>query len=128
MAHPDEQQIMAEIGLGQHYTGFNGSLSCGFYLRNQAIERLPDALASHGMTLAPAWAAHVRKAALVDQVISGDYSLTNVWIACSYAIQDALYRAAGSPGIIPEECWQFFSARERSAWQQYEGTRSRRYA
>lgn len=118
MAIELEETIMREIGLGNHYSWFNGSGSCG-YIRRSAIERLPEVAEKHGLTIAPVWLAHLKRAERADNINGydgGRYRLTNVWIACSYAIQDATYRAAGDNGFEPEENFYFFSADERQQW------------
>lgn len=117
-----EDKIMARIGLGQHYSWSNGSGSCE-YIRRNAVEKLPDALEEHGLEITPAWLAHCRKAIRADSV--SRYRLTNTWIACSYAIQDAIYRAADGNGISPVEDWHFRDDKERQAWEQRENPEAR---
>ena len=114
MAVELEQTVMAAIGLGQHYNWYNGSGSCG-YIRRDAVERLAGAAKKHGLSIAPAWQKHCETAIRVDACDS-EYTLTNVWIACSYAIQDAIYRKDGGKGFEPSENWHFFTDAARQAW------------
>jgi hypothetical protein len=116
MAIELESTIMQKIGLGQHYSWSNGSGSCR-YIRDEALKLLPGAAAENGLTIHPAWLAHCRKASRVDQVGGDCYRLTNVWIACSYAIEDAIHRSEGGEGFTPQEDWYFFSDAERQRWQ-----------
>lgn len=118
MAVELEQTVMREIGLGQHYSWFNGSGSCQ-YIRREAVDKLPATAQKHGLTIAPAWLKHCRTANQVDQVNGSQYSLTNTWVACSYAIQDAIYRSEGGEdaGYSPDvHTWQFWSDKERNEW------------
>lgn len=120
MAVELEEMIMAEIGLGSNYRWFNGSGSCG-YIRRNAVDELPKVAKKHGLTIAPSWLNHCREADEVDQVDGEQYSLTNTWIACSYAIQDAIYRKEGGEqaGFSPDvHQWQFWSDKERNKWNQ----------
>ncbi len=96
MADPIEQQVMAAIGFGSHYNWYNGSGSCKGRAR-EALRLLPMKLEAEEMTLDPQWAAAIQQAIGEDS----EYGLTMAWKACSYAIQDALYRKAGSQGIDP---------------------------
>lgn len=83
MAVDLEQKVMRQTGLGNHYSWFNGSGSCQ-YIRDEAIKRLPGAAKENGLDISSAWLAHLRTASQVDNVNSGKYSLTNVWIAGCY--------------------------------------------
>jgi len=110
MAVELEQAIMREIGLGNHYSWFNGSGSCE-YIRREAVNRLPAIAQGHGLTISKKWLAQCKTANQVDQVDGNQYSLTNTWITCSYAIQDAIYRKEGGDkaGYDPptgDEHWQ----------------------
>ena len=119
MAVDLEQKVMRQIGLGQHYSWYNGSGSCQ-YIRDEAIQRLPDAAKENGLDVSNAWLAHLRTASQVDSVNSGKYGLTNVWISCSYAVQDAIYRAEDGKGYDPpkgDDHWHFWSDKERSEWK-----------
>jgi len=119
MAVELEQTVMREIGLGNHYNWFNGSGSCQ-YIRRGAVDKLPTVARKHGLTIAPAWLKHCRTANQVDQVNGSQYSLTNTWVACSYAIQDAIYRSEGGEdaGFSPDNHrWQFWSDKERNEWE-----------
>lgn len=126
MAMPLESKVMEEIGLGQHYSWYNGSGSCQ-YTRDEAIRRLPEACTKNGLTVSPAWITHCRRASLADQVDARNYGLTNVWVACSYAISDAIYRSQGgeSAGIMPTEDFRFFDPKDRERWNMAYGDRSR---
>lgn len=119
MAHPTEQEIMNAIGLGTGYHYFNGSGSCRGIAR-KAIEKLPEALAKAGMDLDRRWAEMLGTAHAADNLDSpGGYSLTNVWVACSYAIQDAMYRQQDpKSGIDPKHMrMHFFHTEKRKEWE-----------
>ena len=120
MAVELESKVMKEIGLGQHYSWFNGSGSCR-HIRNAAIGNLAQVASANGLTVTPEWLAYCRTASQVDNVGGGEYRLTNVWIACSYAIQDAIYRSEGgeSAGYAPptNPNWYFFRDEERQQWE-----------
>lgn len=123
MAHPTEQEIMAAIGLGSHYNWYNGSGSCA-WIGRQAVEKLPDALQERGMSLSKEWARVLSKALQADSFDSpGGYSLTNVWVACSYAIQDAMYRheSPDSEGVDPAHMhFHFFETEKQEQWAKME--------
>lgn len=97
-----EQTVMREIGLGNHYNLFNGSGWC-LYIRRSAVDKLPSIAQKHGLTISPDWLKYCRAANQVDQV-NDQYSLTNTWVACSYAIEDAIYRSDGGEdaGFSPD--------------------------
>lgn len=120
MAFELESKVMEEVGLGQHYSWFNGSGSCR-YIRNAAIDKLAQVASKNGLTVSEKWLAHCRLASRVDECGNSQYRLTNVWIACSYAIQDAICRKEGgeSAGYNPlkNPNWYFFSDKERERWQ-----------
>jgi len=116
MAVELEETIMREIGLGQHYSWFNGSGSCGGIAR-EAVDRLAGTMEKHGLTLSPQWFAHCKKAIGVDMFGGGIYSLTNTWVACSYAIQDGIYRSDDGRGFEPVEDWHFWSSEKRRQWE-----------
>lgn len=126
MAMELESKVMEEIGLGQHYSWYNGSGSCQ-YFRDEAIRRLPEACKKNGLTVSPKWLAHCQRASLADNVDARNYGLTNVWIACSYAIQDAIYRSQGgeSAGITPTENFNFFDPKDRERWNMMYGKNAR---
>jgi hypothetical protein len=121
MAVDMEQEVMRDIGLSPHYHYFNGSGSCQ-WIRKEAIEKLPGALEARGLSLSIAWAALLRRADLADSYDGpGQYSLTNVWIACSYAIQDALYRQAGgeAKGVPTKDFrFHFFYPEDRKRFEE----------
>lgn len=121
MAVELESKVMEGIGLGQHYSWFNGSGSCR-YIRNAAIDKLTQVASENGLTIAPEWTAYCRTASRADECGGSQYRLTNVWIACSYAIQDAIYRSEGDGGYSPPENpdWAFFSDDDRQRWERQE--------
>ncbi len=121
MAVELERTVMMEIGLGNNYRWFNGSGSCR-YIRQGAVGKLAEAARKHGLSIASTWLARCKVANQVDAVDSGEYGLTNTWVSCSYAIQDAIYRKEGGDeqGFDPpgdEEGWQFFSDEKRKMWR-----------
>lgn len=119
MAVELEQTVMREIGLGNHYNWFNGSGSCE-YIRRDAVNKLPQAAQKHSLTISPKWLAHCKTANQVDQADGEQYTLTNTWIACSYAIQDAIYRQGNGKGFDPpqdDSGWHFWSDEGRDRWQ-----------
>jgi hypothetical protein len=114
-----EQEVMQGIGLGQNYRWYNGSGSCS-HIRRKAVDQLVSVAEKKGLQISSDWVAHCRKATRVDQVGSGQFGLTNTWIACSYAIQDAIYRHEGGEGYDPptgEDHWYFFSKDDRREWK-----------
>ena len=113
-----EEKIMKEIGLGSHYNLLNGSGSCG-YIARDAVNNLARALEDNGLTLSQEWAVHCQRAVNVDAFRGNKFSLTNTWVACSYAIQDAVYRKNNGKGFKPVEDWYFFSQKEREKWEMY---------
>jgi hypothetical protein len=120
MAIPEEERIMREIGLGQHYSYFNGSGSCA-YIRREAIDNLPTVLKKHGYKINSGWHRLVMEADRVDGA-DGESTLTNVWIMCSYAIQDAIYRKSGNGFDAPENpSWYFWSDEIRNRYYQDRG-------
>jgi hypothetical protein len=117
MAVELEQTIMSEIGLGSHYNYFNGSGSCG-YIRDAAIRKLPGVAKKHGLSISSAWMQHLEEASQADAFDSNNYSLTNVWVGCSYAIEDAIYRSAGDKGFPPSvHEFHFFYSEKARAWK-----------
>jgi len=116
MAVELEEKVMREIGLGNHYGWFNGSGSCAHIARN-AVDKLASAMKENGLSLSKKWEKHCRKANQVDQFDGGNYSLTNTWIACSYAIEDGIYRSEGGKGFGPKEDWHFFYTEKSKQWQ-----------
>ncbi len=126
MAVELEQEIMANIGLGNNYRWFNGSGSC-FFIAKNAIDKLSGAMKKKGLSLSSAWEKHCREALRVDQFDGGNYSLTNTWIACSYAIQDGIYRKNGDDGFEPVEDWHFFYTEKREQWKRQKQTKVLHY-
>lgn len=97
MAIEQEQEIMRIIDIDNHYNYYNGSKSCGF-IRRKAIKQLPVVLEKKGLSLSEQWAKAIKLAEMADSCLD-DSTLTNTWVACSYAIQDAIYRKYGNNGI-----------------------------
>ena len=122
MAVPLEQEVMSLIGLGSHYTYFNGSGSCRYIARN-AVDKLAGAMESKSLSISSSWKRHCKKALEVDQFDGNGYSLTNTWISCSYAIQDGIYRKESGEGFKPEENWHFFSVKKHKQWEERENYR-----
>jgi hypothetical protein len=93
MAVELEQQIMREIGLGGHYSWFNGS-DCE-YIRNDAAKRLPGILQRYHNEGKEVAAPDKELCDLLSDVARrGDdsrYTLTNTWQAASCVIQAHLY-------------------------------------
>ena len=116
MAVELEEKVMQEIGLGQNYRWYNGSGSCG-YIRQNAVDKLQSVAQDHDLSISPKWLERCKESTLVDNIDGEQYSLTNVWITCSYAIRDAIYRQSGSGGFEPpslDKDWQFWDKeRER---------------
>jgi len=116
MAVDLESKVMREIGLGNNYQWFNGSGSCGG-IRNAAIEKLPSVARKNGLSISGEWIAYCKKASLVDGFGDGAYTLTNTWVACSYAIQDAIQRKEGGGFSPPENPdWYFWDNQKRAEW------------
>ena len=125
MAMELEEKIMKEIGFGQHYSRSNGSGSCG-YLREEAVKCLPSIAESEGLQISDEWISLCETANSVDNVNSDRYGLTNTWIACSDAIQDAIYRSTGGEGFSPTNYqWTFHSDAKRSMWENRNGMMAR---
>ena len=91
MAVELEQTIMQEIGLGNNFRWFNGSESCG-YIRQKAVDILSNVAGNHGLSISEEWLQHCRTAIRDDQLDGDQYTLTNTWLACYYAVHDAIYR------------------------------------
>lgn len=84
-----EDTIMREIGLGNHYSWFNGSGSCAG-IRRDAIRRLPEALRSHDLTPHPALLRVLERVADQEGQYDRDggrYVLTKTWQATATAIR-----------------------------------------
>ena len=128
MAVELESKVMEEIGLGQNYRWFNGSGSCR-YIRNNAIDKLVSVAQQNGLTISPSWLSHCRTANQIDNFGSSEYGLTNVWIACSYAIADAISRleSGESAGYSPEKNprWHFTRDEDRTKWNEFHSSRFR---
>lgn len=123
MAVKLEQAVMREIGLGNHYSWFNGSGTCK-YIRQSAVDKLANVAREHGLSISSDWLRHCKIANQVDQVDDNQYSLTNTWVACSLAIQDAIYRkeAGEGAGFSPNnQEWQFWSEKKRQVWERRRG-------
>jgi hypothetical protein len=95
MALPLEEQIMREIGLGNHYNWYNGSGSCE-YVRQKAIEQLTQAIQSYadaGEEILPPdreLIEFARQVAFHGE--ESQYSLTKTWEVVSYVIADHIHR------------------------------------
>ena len=92
MAVQLEQEIMMAIGLGNHYSWYNGSGSCG-YIAREAIGLLPKAIqkaVDDNKEIAPPMMNLINQLRpLPDK--DGKYGLTDTWVACSYVIQEHIY-------------------------------------
>jgi len=91
-----ESKIMAEIGLGNHYSWFNGSGSCG-YIREEAAAKLAEIIEKHhkaGDRIAPPDKVLVK---LVKDVAErgdeNDSTLTKTWVVASYIIAEHIHQA-----------------------------------
>lgn len=88
MSLPTEDEIMREIGLGNHYSWFNGSGSCAG-IRKAAVRKLPEVLRAHDLT------PHLQLVRVLERVAESEgqngqdylYVLTKTWQACSTAIR-----------------------------------------
>src|SRR5689334_4096267 len=84
-----ESEIMNAIGLGNHYSWYNGSGSCE-YIRKEAVKRLPQAIndkVAAGEKIAPPEHDLIRLAISVALNEPRDTTLTKTWEVCSYVIQ-----------------------------------------
>ncbi len=129
MAVELEPTVMMGIGLGNNYHRFNGSGSCR-YIRQGAVGKLAEAARKHGLSISEPWLARCKTANQVDAIDSDECGLTNTWVACSYAIQDAIYRKEGGEdqGFDPpgdDEGWQFWSDEKREMWRCRKDSRGR---
>lgn len=121
MAHPDEQQVTNAIGLGSGYRFWNGSGSCGG-ARRRWIRDYPEVMERFGLQVDPRWVAKMKEADEADQFDGEDYTLTNVWVAISYAVQSAIYVAAGSEPLDPSEMrFRFLKPEKEVQWRQRRG-------
>lgn len=117
MALELESTIMDEIGLGNNYRWYNGSGSCG-HIRAKAVAMLPQVAGKHNLIIPADWLTYCQTAIQVDQVNSREYGLTNTWVACSYAIREAMDRSRGDEGRTPPvNDWVFWSDKERGQWE-----------
>lgn len=109
--------IMDGIGLVDDANSYNGSGSCG-HIRAKAVAMLQEVAGKHNLVIPADWLAYCQTAIQVDQVNSREYGLTNTWIACSYAIREAMYRSQGDEGATPPvNDWWFWSDKERGQWE-----------
>jgi hypothetical protein len=60
------------------------------------VRLIPETLKNEDLSLSEEWKEVLKLALVAD---GGQYSLTNTWVMCSYAIQDAIYRKCGNEGI-----------------------------
>jgi len=95
-----EDKIMAEIGLGQNDSWYNGSGSCE-YIRKEAVAQLRQKLENYrekGYKIAPTSELLVGTLQrIANSFESSRYSLTNTWQALSYVIAEHLHTANLSP-------------------------------
>ena len=92
MALDLEVEIMAAIGLAQHYNWFNGSGSCRG-IRNEAIRRLPNAIRAakrKGAKIVMPPKDLLRMLEEISYQEESDYSLTKTWTALSDAIRTCM--------------------------------------
>lgn len=92
MALPEEQAVMAAIGLGQHYNWYNGSGSCR-EVRHHAAERLAGALSEAGYVVNAALIELVKQVAYGGE--ESEYVLTKTWECASDVIQLSIHAANG---------------------------------
>jgi hypothetical protein len=100
-----EDEIMAAIGLGNHYNWFNGSGSC-FGIRNAAIRRLPIAIRAaqkRGAKIARPPKELIKMLYEVSRRESSDSSLTKTWQALSDAIRTCM-TIAETKAAVPKNC------------------------
>lgn len=99
MALELETQIMMEIGLGNHYSWYNGSPSCR-YIRIQATKRLAEKIQIHhdrGEEIAaPNYNLICTLRSIADE--GEDSELTKTWEMASYIIAEHIHQAN-----IPQE-------------------------
>lgn len=103
MAMELESQIMAEIGLAQHFNWFNGSGSCAG-IRRKAVELLPKVIRKHIKAKEKIRVPTSRMMSLLRNVADmGDesmYSLTKTWQACSEVIAACIHAGHGDKEIV----------------------------
>src|SRR3989344_6606488 len=96
MALELEEEIMREIGLGQHYSFYNGSGSCE-PIRRTAVSRLKDIInkkRSEGKKIAPPNLGLIKILEDINKFgEESQYSLTNTWHAISYVIAEHIHQA-----------------------------------
>ena len=94
MALELETQIMMEIGLGNHYSWYNGSPSCG-YIQVDAAKRLHEKIQIHhdrGEGIAtPNFELTETVRRIADE--GDDLELTKTWEAVSYVIAAHIHQA-----------------------------------
>lgn len=90
MALPLESKIMADIGLGMHYSWHNGSGGCGGTAR-AAAQRLPAALKAEGIKSDPELIRLLESVARNETM----YELTKTWVCASNVIQLLIHRSTG---------------------------------
>ena len=102
MALELESEIMAAIGLGQHYNWFNGSGSC-YGIRNAAIRKLPSAIRAarrRGKKIVMPPKELLNMLEEVSRTESSDYSLTKTWQALSDAIRTCMTIAENKKAAV----------------------------
>ena len=87
MALELETQIMMEIGFGNHYNWYNGSLSCRG-IRIEAVNRLSDKIQIHHDRGEEIAAPNYNLIETLKRIAEeeSEYDLTKTWQAASYVI------------------------------------------
>jgi hypothetical protein len=90
MALPLESKIMADIGLGMHYSWYNGSGSCR-HIALGAAQKLPEVLKAEGVKI------DRQLVRLLEKVADHEtrYELTKTWVCASDVIQLMIHRTNG---------------------------------
>ena len=100
MALPLEATIMEEIGLGNHYSYYNGSGSCQF-IRKKAADKLQIIIKEYRLRGEIIGEADARLCAILKQIASNgdqsEFSLTNTWKAASYIVAEHIHQAKATP-------------------------------
>jgi hypothetical protein len=100
MALELETEVMRDIGLGNHYSWFNGSGSCR-WIRQEAARKLPDAIKERhekGESIAePDEELCATLTRIAQTSDTSEYSLTKTWEAVSYVIAVHIHQATATP-------------------------------
>lgn len=96
MAIELESKIMEEIGLGNHYSWYNGSASCR-NVRIAAANRLSDAIQKHHnnneeIAIPEPFLIGILRI-VAEEGDSDNYVLTNTWQVASYIIATHIHQA-----------------------------------